>query len=120
MGDVGEARLPEVPEWDYDLAVRIIALSTLKAFWEKDAAHMDAREPILAWYQHTARADWTSPAEVKADFGHASILRDGRVVFNLGGNKYRLVAWINYAYRIVYIRFIGTHSDYDEIDAQTI
>ncbi|HBL27261.1 MAG TPA: hypothetical protein DD490_10540 [Acidobacteria bacterium] len=55
-----------------------------------------------------------------ADFGQASILRDGRVVFNIGGNKYRLVVWVNYAYRVVYIRFIGTHAQYDEIDAQTV
>jgi mRNA interferase HigB len=66
------------------------------------------------------KADWASPAEVKADFARASILKDGRVVFDLGGNKYRLVVWINFAYRVVYIRFIGTHAQYDRIDAQTI
>ena len=65
-------------------------------------------------------ADWSSPAEVKADFGNASILKDGRVVFNIAGNKYRLVVWINYAYRVVYIRFIGTHAQYDRVDAQKI
>jgi mRNA-degrading endonuclease HigB of HigAB toxin-antitoxin module len=59
------------------------------------------------------RADWASPAQLKADFSHASILRDGRVVFNIAGNKYRLVVWINYPYRVVYIRFIGTHAQYD-------
>jgi len=74
----------------------------------------------LAWYRHTLRADWALPAEVKADFRHASILRDGRVVFNIAGNKYRLVVWINYAFRVVYIRFIGTHAQYDLIDAQAI
>jgi len=74
----------------------------------------------LAWYRHAVKADWESPASVKADFGHASILRDGRVVFNIAGNKYRLVVWINYGYRVVYIRFLGTHSQYDWIDAQTI
>jgi len=65
-------------------------------------------------------ADWASPSAVKADFGNASILKDGRVVFNIAGNKYRLVVWINYAYRVVYVRFIGTHKQYDAIDAQTI
>lgn len=80
----------------------------------------DAREPIQAWYRHTLHADWASPADVKADLRHASILRDGRVVFNLGGNKYRLVVWINYRFRVVYVRFIGTHAEYDKIDAQTI
>ncbi len=98
----------------------IIALSTLKAFWEDNPAYQDAREPGLAWYRHTLKADWASPAEVKTDFRNASILRDGRVVFNIAGNKYRLVAWINYPYRVVYVRFIGTHAHYDAIDVQTI
>jgi mRNA interferase HigB len=100
--------------------MRIIALSALKAFWETEPGHDDACEPALAWYRHVLKADWSSPAEVKADFGNASILRDGRVVFNIAGNKYRVVVWINYAYRVVYIRFIGTHAQYDRIDAQTI
>lgn len=100
--------------------MRVIALSTLKAFWTRSRMYADAREPVLAWYRHVGQADWSSPAEVKADFGSASILRDGRVVFNIGGNKYRLVVWINYAYRVVYVRFIGTHAEYDRIDAQTI
>lgn len=76
--------------------------------------------PGLAWYRHTIKADWASPADVKAEFRNASILRDGRVMFNIAGNKYRLVVWINYAYRVVCVRFIGTHAQYDEIDAQTI
>ena len=63
---------------------------------------------------------WRSPVDVKRDFGNASILKDGRAVFNIAGNKYRLVVWINYAYRVVYIRFIGAHTQYDKIDAQTI
>lgn len=66
------------------------------------------------------KADRATPANVKADFRNVSILRDGRAVFNIAGNKYRLVVWINYAYRVVYIRFIGTHAQYDRIDAQTI
>jgi mRNA interferase HigB len=81
---------------------------------------MDAKEPVLMWYRHVTKADWSSPADIKADFGTASILREGRVVFNLGGNKYRLVVKINYPYRVVYVRFIGTHAAYDRIDAQTI
>jgi mRNA interferase HigB len=100
--------------------VRVIALSTLKAFWEANPGFADAKEPVLAWYRHTLKADWASPAAVKADFGHASILRDNRVVFNIAGNKYRLVVWINYGYRVVYVRFLGTHAQYDEIDAQRI
>ena len=100
--------------------MRVIAISTLKKFWESAPAYLDAKEALLAWYQHTLKADWASPADVKADFRSASILRDGRVVFNIGGNKYRLVVWINYSYRVLYVRFIGTHAQYDQIDAQTI
>jgi mRNA interferase HigB len=100
--------------------MRIIALSALKAFWESNQKFMDAKEPVLAWYRHTLRADWTSPADVKAAFGNASILKDGRAVFNIAGNKYRLVVWINYPYRVVYVRFIGTHAQYDRINAQMI
>ena len=98
----------------------VIALSTLKAFWEKYPDKQDAKEPTLAWYHHTLKADWETPADLKRDFASASILKDGRVVFNLAGNKYRLVVWINYSYRVVYIRFLGTHAHYDRIDAQTI
>ncbi len=100
--------------------MRIIALSTLKAFWTNTPACRDAEGPALAWYRYVIAADWSQPADVKANFGTASILRDGRVVFNLAGNKYRLVVWINYDYRVVYVRFIGTHKQYDRIDVQTI
>ncbi len=101
-------------------SMRIIALSTLKSFWEANPKHLDAKIQTLVWYQIALKADWSSPAEVKADFRNASILKDGRVVFNIAGNKYRLVVWINYAYRVIYIRFLGTHSEYDKIDTQTI
>lgn len=100
--------------------MRIIALRTLKRFIESESAFSDAREPTLAWYQQVLRADWTSPSDVKRNFGSASILKDGRLVFNIGGNKYRIVVRINYPYRIVYVRFIGSHKQYDLIDAQTI
>ena len=100
--------------------MRIIALSTLKAFWDDTPAYLDAREPGLAWYRAASRAHWSTPVDVKADFRNASILKDGRVVFNLAGNKYRLVVWINYPYHVVYVRFIGTHAQYDAINAQTI
>ncbi|MCC5870433.1 MAG: type II toxin-antitoxin system HigB family toxin [Gammaproteobacteria bacterium] len=100
--------------------MRIIALSALKTFRESSPSYADAIEPGMAWYRETLRAHWSTPNDVKAQFSSAGILRDGRVVFNIAGNKYRLVVWINYAYRVVYIRFIGTHKQYDEIDAQTI
>lgn len=100
--------------------MRIIAVATLKAFWTDKPEYQDAEAPTMAWYREAVRADWSSPGEVKQQFGNASILKDGRVVFNIAGNKYRLVAWINYPYRVLYIRFIGTHRQYDRIDAQTI
>lgn len=100
--------------------MRIIALATLKGFLSRSATYADAREPVMAWYRQVKAADWAGPADVKGDVRSASILKDGRVVFNIAGNKYRIVVWINYAYRVVYIRFIGTHRQYDRIDAQTI
>ena len=100
--------------------MRIIALSTLKAFWEQAPAYSGAIEPTLAWYRHALKAGWAAPADVKKDFRSASVLKDGRVVFNIAGNKCRLVVWINYAYRVVYIRFICTHAQYDQIDVQRI
>jgi len=66
------------------------------------------------------RADWATPADVKRAIRSVSILRDGRAVFNIAGNKYRIVVWINYPYRVVYIRFVGTHRQYDTIDAQAV
>jgi mRNA interferase HigB len=100
--------------------VRVIALSTLKAFLESDPAYSDAREPTMAWYRQVRAADWATPTDVKRDARSASILKDGRVVFNIAGNKYRIVVWINYVYRVAYVRFIGTHRQYDAIDAQRI
>jgi mRNA interferase HigB len=100
--------------------VRIIALSTVKAFLNRSPAYTDAREPVMAWFRQVKGADWATPADVKRAIRSVSILRDGRAVFNIAGNKYRIVVWINYPYRVVYIRFIGTHHHYDAIDAQTV
>jgi mRNA interferase HigB len=97
-----------------------LPLSTLKGFWNDHPEYLDAEGPTLAWYRDVLNADWSKPSDVKAHFGNASILQDGRVVFNIGGNMYRIVVWINYPFRVVYIRFIGTHRQYDAIDAQTI
>jgi mRNA interferase HigB len=102
------------------MEVRIIALSTLKAFVARSPAYADAFDPVMAWYRQVRRADWAEPADVKEDIRSASILKDGRAVFNIAGNKYRIVVWINHPYRVVYIRFVGTHRQYDEIDAQTV
>jgi mRNA interferase HigB len=100
--------------------MRVIALKTIKHFLESRAEYADAREPTLAWYRQVLKADWATPADVKREIGNASILRDGRVVFNVAGNKYRIVVWINYPYRVVYVRFIGSHAQYDRMDAQAI
>ncbi len=100
--------------------MRVIALSTLKAFLDSEANHADARGPVMAWYRQLRAADWVTPADVKRDIRTASIIKDSRAAFNIAGNKYRIVVWINYPYRVVYIRFIGTHRRYDRIDARTI
>ncbi|HJT21397.1 MAG TPA: type II toxin-antitoxin system HigB family toxin [Nitrospira sp.] len=85
----------------------------LRGFWER---HPRSKGPLEAWHQEVARADWDTPAAVKAHFQSASLLKDNRAVFNIAGNQYRLIVKINYPYRVVYIRFIGTHTDYDAID----
>ena len=100
--------------------MRIIALSRIKAFLNQSPTYADAREPVMAWFRQVKAADWATPAEVRRDVRSVSILRDGRAAFNIAGNKYRIVVWINYPYRVVYIRFIGTHRQYDAIDAQTV
>jgi len=97
--------------------MRIISRSTLRNFWLKEPA---AKIALEAWFAEANNADWSTPAEVKAKYGSASILKEGRVVFNISGNKYRLVVKINYAFCVIYIRFVGTHKEYDAIDAQTI
>ena len=101
-------------------SMRIIALSTIKAFLDRAGEVSDARDPLMAWFRQVKQADWAEPADVKRDVRSASILRDGRFRFNVAGNKYRIVVWINYPYRVVYIRFVGTHRQYDAIDAQTV
>jgi len=82
--------------------------------------HPDAKPGLDAWFHEAENADWASPAQLKDQYATASVLKNGRVVLNIGGNKYRLVVRINYAYRVVYVRFAGTHREYDQIDAQEI
>lgn len=81
---------------------------------------MDSENALKAWYTEAKRAVWKAPNEIKDKYRNASFLADNRVVFNIHGNKYRLVVHINYAYQIVYVKFIGTHRQYDEIDARII
>lgn len=100
--------------------MRIIAKRTLRQFWENHPRGKEAETPLQVWYATVEGKDWAGPADVKASYGDASILKNSRVVFNISGNKYRLVVRINYPFRVIYIRFIGTHDEYDRIDAETI
>lgn len=97
--------------------MRVIAKKILREFWEK---HADAEEQLKTWYKEASKASWTSPSDIKEEYTRASILKNGRVVFDICGNKYRLVVDINYLRQWVFIRFIGTHKAYDKIDANTI
>lgn len=97
--------------------MRVIATSALREFWE---VHPDGEAALRAWLQRAKAAKWQEPAEVNALYLPASILRDNRVVFDICGNKYRLVVRMNYGFGLIYVRFIGTHAEYDGIDARTI
>lgn len=97
--------------------MRIIAVSHLKAFWER---YPDAEQPLLAWVDEARNASWSSPADIKKQFRNASILKSRRVVFNIKGNDYRLVVAVAYRFGAVYIKFVGTHKQYDAIDANTV
>lgn len=97
--------------------MRVIARRTLREYGERVPA---AKAQLDAWYHEANAADWKSPSDIKAKYSSASILKAGRVVFNIAGNKFRLVVQIHYGVGIVYIRFIGTHTEYDGIDAQEI
>lgn len=97
--------------------VRVFNRSTVKAFAD---AHADARQPLFAWFAALEGAQWSGPEDIKASYPFASFLAGNRVVFNVKGNKYRAVVAIKYEFFVVYIRFIGTHAEYDAIDAGTI
>ena len=99
--------------------MRIISRRTLKSFWETPD-HREAEQPLRAWFAEVKHAVWKNPADVKTQYRSASIIHDNRVVFDIAGNKYRLVVKIHYNTGIVYIRFIGTHAEYDKIDAEII
>lgn len=99
--------------------MRIIALKTIREFWE-NTAYCDSEQALKSWYAIARKADWASPQDIKSQFRNASIVGDNRVVFNIAGNKYRLIVKFNYPYRVGYIRFIGTHKHYDDVDAEEI
>ncbi|MBU0483778.1 MAG: type II toxin-antitoxin system HigB family toxin [Proteobacteria bacterium] len=97
--------------------MRVIKLRTLKQFWLEKP---DAENALKAWYAEARAAEWRSPADIKEKFRSASILQDSRVVFNICGNKYRLIVKVIYPFPTIYIRFIGTHKEYDAINAEEI
>jgi mRNA interferase HigB len=98
--------------------VQIIALRTLRQFWDR---HPQAETPIRDWYARVARAAWVSPADVKAEFGSTvDFVADNRAIFDLGGNRYRLVVHVSYRYKRVLVKFVGTHAEYDRIDPATV
>jgi mRNA interferase HigB len=103
----------------YHDEVRIIARSTLKNFYEI-SFYGDSKDHLEAWYHEAKKATWSSWTNIKEKYGSASILKNNRVVFNICGNKYRLVVKINYEAQVVYVRFIGTHKEYDQINAEEI
>ena len=97
--------------------MRVIAISSLRAFWEK---YPNAQTPLRAWYAMASRAQWGSPADIKQAYRHASFTANNRVVFNVKGNDYRLVALVRYDKGLLFVRFVGTHAQYDKIDVLTV
>ncbi|HBS88656.1 MAG: addiction module toxin RelE [Bacteroidetes bacterium GWF2_38_335] len=97
--------------------MRVIAKKILRDFWEKKT---DSEEQLKTWYKESSKSSWKTPGEILSEYPKASILKGGRVVFNICGNKYRLIVQINYIRQWVFIRFIGTHNEYDKIDADKI
>ncbi|AWV21727.1 Hypothetical protein RADP37_05309 [Roseomonas mucosa] len=99
------------------MSMQIIAKRTLKLFWE---AHPQAETPLRAWYALVSKAEWDGPADVKAMFRSADFVGDSRVIFDIGGNKFRLIVRIAYRYRRVLVKFIGTHAEYDRINPEDV
>ncbi|MFY4760808.1 type II toxin-antitoxin system HigB family toxin [Aliarcobacter butzleri] len=99
--------------------MRIISKKTIKDFYEQ-TLYQDSKESLEAWHKEAIKANWQNPNEIKEQYKSASVVGNNRVVFNIHGNKYRLIVKINYFAKVVYIRFIGTHKQYDKIDATEI
>jgi len=99
--------------------MRVITKGALQAYWRRRGRE-DAEQPLKAWYAEAIKAAWRSPEDIKAKYRSASFVADNRVVFNIGGNKHRLVVHLNYELGIVLVKFIGTHREYDGIDAATV
>ena len=116
-GNCGVVPLALVPFWDYAPGVRVIAVATLRAFWQK---HPNAEQPLKAWFEEATKASWSQPSDIKAQYRSASVLKNRRVVFNIKGNEYRLIVAIAYRLQVVYVKFIGTHTEYDDVDTDTV
>lgn len=99
--------------------MRVIAKKTLKDFYE-NLLYSDSKSSLEAWYKEALKANWNNPNQIKEQYSSASVVGNNRIVFNIHGNKYRLIVKINYDAKIVFIRFIGTHKQYDSIDATEI
>ncbi len=97
--------------------MKIIAIRTLRQFWER---HPQAELPLRSWYAEVSHAEWRTPVDIKASHGNASFLGNNRVVFNIKGNDYRLVVAVRYTQKLMFIRFVGTHAEYDRINVETI
>ena len=97
--------------------MRVIAISTLREFWTR---HPDSEQALREWYVKTERAAWNSLYDIRNDFNSADYVKNQRYVFNIKGNDYRLVAAIKFTPKLVYVRFVGTHNEYDRIDASTL
>jgi mRNA interferase HigB len=98
--------------------MNVVAKRTLIQFWTR---HPQARGPLTAWHALAARANWEGPQDVKAQFGaNVDFLADNRVIFDIAGNKYRLIAHVSYVYKSVLIKFVGTHAEYDRIDPEIV
>jgi mRNA interferase HigB len=99
--------------------VRIIARRTLTEFWERDRCR-DSEQPLRSWFAEARKATWKTPNEIRAQYRNASVAGNDRVVFNIGGNKYRLVVAVRYDLGIIFIRFVGTHRQYDRINVKEV
>lgn len=100
--------------------MRVISKQALRQFWESARGRADVKRALEAWHREARRATWTSPQDVKRLYASASVLKGGRVVFNVCGNRYRLVVRIDFHHQVVFVRFVGTHAEYDAIDAETV
>jgi mRNA interferase HigB len=116
-----------IPKWEHDIVLnneggnafymRVISKKVLKEFWLK---YPQSEASLRAWFAEAEKVEWETPQDIKKHFRSADFLKNNRVIFNISGNKYRLIVSINYSFKIVYVRFIGTHSEYDHIDPERV